>query len=74
MPRTDGTATTDHGTFDRRLRRRGLPRGRHRGRRSYDRLDHPRPGTPTVSVVIPTLNEAATCRTCCRGSPTGSTR
>ncbi len=58
MPRTDGTAPTDHGTFDRRSRRRGLARGRKRGRRSYDRIDHPRPGTPSVSVVIPTLNEA----------------
>ncbi len=58
MPRTDSRVPTDHGTFDRRSRRRGLARGKGRGRREYDVIEHPRPGTPTVSVVIPTLNEA----------------
>ncbi len=54
MPRTGESTVTDHGTYDRRWYRRWS----HRGRRSYDRIDHPRPGTPSVSVVIPTLNEA----------------
>lgn len=54
MPRTGETIVTDHGTYDRRW----TMRGSHRGRRSYDRIAHPRPGAPSVSVVIPTLNEA----------------
>jgi len=54
MTGTGVGAATDHGTFDRRTRRRD----RARGRRGYDRIDHPRPDSPSVSVVIPTLNEA----------------
>ena len=54
MPRRSANTATDHGTFDRRAGRRDEKRGR----RGYDRIDHPRPDSPSVSVVIPTLNEA----------------
>ena len=53
-PRETTATVTDYGTYDRRGRRRRPDRGR----RSYDRVDHPRPDVPSVSVVIPTLNEA----------------
>jgi glycosyltransferase involved in cell wall biosynthesis len=54
MHRTGVGPATDHGAFDRRGRRRDDTRGR----RGYDRVDHPRPDAPSVSVIIPTLNEA----------------
>ena len=59
MSRTDATSATDHGTFDRRARRR---EHHARGRREYDRIQHPRTDTPSVTVVIPTLNEARNLR------------